>query len=107
MTVFFKRIMMFFLSLLMCIGLYSGGIEMKNEISVPEVNLSTVDITNGYTVTVPFVSGKMSFNRISFSYEAATAVRAVFSYRMGAKTIEEELLLSGPQDRVAADLGAF
>ena len=107
MTVFFKRIMMFFLSLLMCIGLYSGGIEMKNEISVPEVNLSTVDITNGYTVTVPFVSGKMSFNRISFSYEAATAVRAVFSYRMGAKTIEEELLLGSKSNMASMLLDSY
>ena len=94
MTVFFKRIMMFFLSLLMCIGLYSGGIEMKNEIAVPELNLSAEDVTNGWEVTVPFFSGNISFNRISFSYEATAAVRAVFSYRMGTKSVEEELLLS-------------
>ena len=78
----------------MILGLYSGGVEMKNEIPVPELNLSAEDITNGYTVTVPLSSGTMSFNRISFSYEATSAVRAVISYRMGRETAEEELLLS-------------
>ena len=94
MTLFFRRIAMCFLSVIMCIGLYKGGIEMKKDIPVPEVNLSAVDITNGHTVTVPFLSGMMGFNRISFSYEATAAVRAVVSYRMDFKTVEEELLLS-------------
>ena len=67
---------------------------MKNELSVPALNLSAEDITNGYTVTVPRGSGTMRFNRISFSYETTAAVRAVVSYRMGMKTVEEELLLS-------------
>ena len=94
MAIFFKRIISFFLSFFMILGLYSGGVEMKNEIPVPELNLSAEDITNGYTVTVPLSSGTMSFNRISFSYEATSAVRAVISYRMDRETAEEELLLS-------------
>ena len=94
MALFFKKIASLFLSAIMFLGLNEGGIEMKKEIPVPEVTLSAVDITNGYTVTVPFLSGMMGFNRISFSYEATAAVRAVVSYRMDFKTFEEELLLS-------------
>ena len=67
---------------------------MKNEIPVPEVNLPAEDITNGNTVSVPLGAGTMKFNQISFSYEATSAVRAVVSYRIGAKTVDEELLLS-------------
>ena len=91
MLIFLKKIVMFFLSVIMFLGLYKGGIEMKNEIAVPELNLSAEDVTNGWEVTVPFFSGNISFNRISFSYEATAAVRAVFSYRMGTKTVEEEI----------------
>ena len=78
----------------MLFGLYGGGVEVKNEISVPELSLAAEDITNGYTVTVPKRSGKVRFNRISFSYETTVAVRAVFSYKMSGKTVEEELLMS-------------
>ena len=94
MALFFKRVASFFLAAILLFGLYKGGVEMKNEISVPAFNLSAEDITNGYTVTVPRGSGTMRFNRISFSYETTAAVRAVVSYRMGMKTVEEELLLS-------------
>ena len=94
MTLFFRKIGMFFLSLLMLWGLYKGGIEMKSEVPVPEVGLSAVDVANGYTVTVPFGAGAMKFNRVSFSYESTAAVRAVVSYKMGGKPFAEELLLS-------------
>ena len=47
MALFIKKIVSFFLSIIMLLGLYRGGAEMKNEIPVPELNLSAEDITNG------------------------------------------------------------
>ena len=107
MALFIKKIVSFFLSIIMLLGLYRGGAEMKNEIPVPELNLSAEDITNGYTVTIPRISGTMRFNRISFSYETTAAVRAVVSYRMGAKTVEEELLMSSKSRRISLLLDGY
>lgn len=107
MALFFKRVASFFLAAILLFGLYKGGVEMKNEISVPALNLSAEDITNGYTVTVPRGSGTMRFNRISFSYETTAAVRAVVSYRMGMKTVEEELLLSAKSLKVSMLLDGY
>ncbi len=47
MTLFVKKFVSFFLSIIMFLGLYRGGVEMKNELSVPEVKLSAEDIING------------------------------------------------------------
>ncbi len=107
MALFVKKIISFFLSVIMLLGLYGGEIEMKNEISVPELSLSAEDITNGYTVTVPPSAGTMRFNRISFSYETTTAVRVVVSYWMGVKTVEEELLLSSKSLRASMLLDGY
>ena len=101
MELFFKRIASFFLFIFMVLGFYKGGIEVKNEIPVPELSLSAEDVTNGFTVTLPPISGTMKFNRISFSYEATAAARAVISYRLERETIEEELLLSSESTRTS------
>ena len=107
MELFFKRIASFFLFIFMVLGFYKGGIEVKNEISVPELSLSAEDVTNGFTVTLPPISGTMKFNRISFSYEATAAARAVISYRLERETIEEELLLSSESTRTSMLLNGY
>ena len=67
MTLFFRRIAMCFLSVIMCIGLYKGGIEMKKDIPVPEMNLSAVDITllpktQKMFLTLYFLSLEIEYN---------------------------------------------
>ena len=88
------RIVSFFLSVFLLFGWFGKTTEIKKTVTIDEICLSGVDITNGHTVTVPASSGSVCFNRVSFSYEASAAVRAVFRYRMGAKAREEELLLT-------------
>ena len=107
MALLFKKIASFFLSLIMLMGLYRGGIDMKNEIPVSELDISAEDITNGYTVTLPPSSGTMRFNRISFSYETTAAVRAIISYRMDRETFEEELLLSSKSSETSMLLNGY
>ena len=107
MALLFKKIASFFLPLIMLMGLYRGGIDMKNEIPVSELDISAEDITNGYTVTLPLSSGTMRFNRISFSYETTAAVRAIISYRMDMETFEEELLLSSKSSETSMLLNGY
>ena len=45
MALLIKKIVSFFLSVIMLLGLYKGGIEMKNEIQVPEVRLSAEEVS--------------------------------------------------------------
>ena len=89
-----KKISAFFLSVFMFFGLFGGGVDVKSEFLIEELNFLNADVTNGYTVTVPADVGRVSFNRVSFSYEATEAVRAVFRCGLNGKTVEEELLLS-------------
>lgn len=91
------RFFSFFLSALLLFGLSGKSVEIKNMVPVREIALSDVEITGGYTIDVPFASGSVRFNRVSFSYKASAAVRAVFRYKQGIKTSEEELLLSAKE----------
>ena len=93
MKTFYARFLSFVLSVFLLLGIGGKSVEVKNSIPVDELCLTDVDITDGYTVTVPASSGTVRFNRVSFSYSATAAVRVVFRYRQGWRTPEEELLL--------------
>ena len=102
-----QRISAFFISVLMLFGIFGKRTEDKSCLSVPEVALNGADITNGYLIEVPRASGTVRFNRVSFSYEATAAVRAVFRYRQGVKTLEEELLLSSRETGASMLLNGY
>ena len=77
-------------TLLLC-----GCQPQKNaKFTIGALSFSHKDITKGYTVTIQNEEGTGSFNRVSFSYRADAPFRALFTYRQGKDTLEEELLLS-------------
>ena len=94
------RIASFFTAFLLLLGIFPG-VDLKDAHPIPEAELLGVDVTNGYTVRVPASSGSARFNRVSFSYEASAPCRAVFAYRQGFRTVEEEYLL-GTKEREAS-----
>lgn len=91
------RLIALFFALQLLLGTAKTGTEIKTGVSIRALELSAVDISNGYTVRVPLTDGCVRFNRISFSYKATAPVRAVFRYRLKMKTYEEELLLSSKE----------
>lgn len=72
-----------------------------------EVVLSDTDISGGLTVTIPLKDAAVSFNRVSFFYEATAPVQAVIRYRQGVETFEEELLLSSRQKEASMLLDGY
>lgn len=80
-----ERIIAFFMSILILFGVSGSDVSVKSQISIGELVLSDVDISDGYTVSVPKRSGTERFNRIAFSYDASAPFRAVFVYQQGLK----------------------
>lgn len=89
-----KKLLSFIFSFLILLGAFGGEIKVKIRTEIAELSLSAVDVTDGYTVSIPPADGFVRFNRVSFSYEASSALRVVFRYRQGLKTVSEELLLT-------------
>ncbi|MCH5198280.1 MAG: hypothetical protein J1E34_05170 [Oscillospiraceae bacterium] len=86
------------MALCILLGFGSGSLDVKSEVLITELELTDVDISQGYTAEVPKSSGRIKFNRLSFSYEASAPVRIVFTYKRGLKTFKEELLLSSKEN---------
>ena len=90
-------------TLLLC-----GCQPQKNvKFTIGALSFSHKDITKGYTVTIQKEEGTGSFNRVSFSYRADAPFRAVFTYRQGKSTMEEELLLSEKETAASMLLNGF
>lgn len=102
-----ERIAAFFLSILMMLGVFGADISTKKQTEIKDMNLTDADVTNGFTVTVSPVFGTLRFNRINFAYQTTAAVRAVFSYRLGRETLEEELLLSAKSQKASMLLDCY
>lgn len=85
----------------MLFGVFGKEIEVKNQIEINRLSFPDADITDGFTVTVPPAEGDVRFNRISFSYSASAAVRAVFRYRQGFGELSEEMLLSSKENEAS------
>ncbi len=102
-----ERIIAFFMSILILFGVSGSDVSVKSQISIGELVLSDVDISDGYTVSVPKRSGTERFNRIAFSYDASAPFRAVFVYQQGFKEKEEELLLSEKEHATTMLLDCF
>ena len=99
MGIIFGRASSLLIALIITLGFLNGSPAEKSKVAVDEILLKDADITGGYEISVPFLSGLAGFNRISFSYNCTQPVRVVFTYRQGAKTVREELLLnSGEKD---------
>lgn len=79
------------------------SVPMESGVSIPQLELTDVDITEGVEIALPQEEGTARFNRVSFSYQASAPVRAVCTYRQALRTREEELLLSS-KDRQASML---
>ena len=103
---YLQKIASFFTSLLIFLGA-APGIDLRQTHPIPEAELSGVDVTNGYSVAVPASSGAFRFNRISFSYEASAPFRAVFTYRQGFKTVQEEYLLGTNEQKASMLLDGY
>ena len=102
-----ERIAAFFLSILIMLGVFGADISTKKQTEIKDMNLTDTDVTNGFTVTVPPVAGTLRFNRINFAYQTTAAVRAVFRYRLGRETLEEELLLSAKSQKASMLLDCY
>ena len=102
-----ERIAAFFLSILMMLGAFGADISTKKQTEIKDMNLTDADVTNGFTVTVPAITGTLRFNRINFAYQTTAAVRAVFRYRLGRETLEEELLLSAKSQKASMLLDCY
>ncbi len=102
-----ERIAAFFLSILMMLGAFGADISTKKQTEIKDMNLTDADVTNGFTVTVPAITGTLRFNRINFAYQTTAAVRAVFSYRLDRETLEEELLLSAKSQKASMLLDCY
>ncbi|MCR5783083.1 MAG: hypothetical protein K6G90_10160 [Clostridia bacterium] len=72
-----------------------------------KLKFSYVDITDGYTVSLPACKGSIRFNRISFSYSASSPVRAEFEYRQDSDTLKEELLLGSKEKKTSMLLDGY
>lgn len=102
-----NKLTAFFLSVLLLFGAFPAEISVKSQIGLAALSFPDTDITEGYTVSVPDRDGSIRFNRIGFSYAASAAVRAVIRYRMGLRTVEEELLLSAKDDQATLLLNGY
>ncbi|MBR4727758.1 MAG: hypothetical protein IK080_07695 [Clostridia bacterium] len=102
-----NKLIAFMISVLMLFGVFGGQIEVKSEIEMQDLSFSGVDITDGYTISLPLRDGSARFNRIGFSYHASAAVRAVFEYRQGFKNLQEELLLSSKEQKASMLLDGY
>ncbi len=102
-----ERIAAFFLSILILLGVFGADITTKKQTEIKDMNLTDTDVTNGFTVTVPAITGTLRFNRINFAYQTTAAVRAVFRYRLGRETLEEELLLSAKSQKASMLLDCY
>ena len=102
-----ERIAAFFLSLLILLGVFGTDISTKKQTEIKDMNLTDTDVTNGFTVSVPPIAGTLRFNRINFAYQTTAAVRAVFRYRLGRETLEEELLLSAKSQKASMLLDCY
>lgn len=102
-----ERVSAFFISLLILFHVFGTDVAVKKQIAIEELNLSGVDIMDGYTVSVSARSGSVRFNRVSFEYEASAPVRVVFAYKKGSQTKEEELLLSEKEKKATLLLDGF
>ena len=94
MSILIKKLTAFIISIMLISGFFGETADVKTQIPIRAVSCKELDISDGVTVTVPAKEGTVCFNRVSFTYEATAPVRAVFRYRQGVKTFEEELLLS-------------
>ena len=94
MSILTEKLTAFFAAIMLILGFFGDAVEVRTKIPIPAVSCEGLDIIDGVTVTVPQKEGAVRFNRLSFTYEATAPVRAVFRYRKGVKTFEEELLLS-------------
>lgn len=79
----------------------------KAGFTIGALSFSNRDITKGYAVSIQKEEGSGSFNRVSFSYRASAPFRAVFTYRQGKSTMEEELLLSEKETAASLLLNGF
>ena len=102
-----ERIAAFFLSILILLGVFGTDISTKKQTEIKDMNLTDTDVTNGFTVSVSPIAGTLRFNRINFAYQTTAAVRAVFRYRLGRETLEEELLLSAKSQKASMLLDCY
>lgn len=102
-----SRLGSFFLSVLLLFGMLGETVAEKTASAVDEIDFSGADVSDGYTVTLPASAGSVRFNRVCFNYEASAAVRAVFHYKQGIRTCEEELLLSAKAARATMLLDGY
>ena len=102
-----ERIAAFFLSILIMLGVFGADISTKKQTEIKDMNLTDTDVTNGFTVSVSPIAGTLRFNRINFAYQTTAAVRAVFRYRLGRETLEEELLLSAKSQKASMLLDCY
>ena len=102
-----ERIAAFFLSILIFLGVFGTDISTKKQTEIKDMNLTDTDVTNGFTVSVSPIAGTLRFNRINFAYQTTAAVRAVFRYRLGRETLEEELLLSAKSQKASMLLDCY
>ncbi len=107
MRILFHRIASFFLAAFLLFGFFGKSVDVQSETAVPEVTLREADVTDGLTVSVPGSAGSVFFNRVSFEYAATAAVRAVFTYKQGIETREEELLLSAKENKASMLLDGY
>ena len=102
-----KKLIAFIISILMLWGAFGEKIEVKSQFKMNKLTFSYVDITDGYTVSLPVCKGSIRFNRISFSYSASSPVRAEFEYRQGSDTFKEELLLGSKEKKTSMLLDGY
>ena len=89
------------------LSLLKADISTKKQTEIKDMNLTDTDVTNGFTVSVSPIAGTLRFNRINFAYQTTAAVRAVFRYRLGRETLEEELLLSAKSQKASMLLDCY
>lgn len=101
-----ERLTALYFSILILFGAAGNAAELKYSFPLEELNLTGRDITSGCTVNISS-SGFIRFNRISFDYRATAPLRAVFRYRAGFGTAEEELFLSEKESSASMLLNGY
>ncbi len=56
-----QKLIAFFTAFLMLVGAYSLKLEVKTSMPIEALELTGINVTNGYTVSVPENSGLLTF----------------------------------------------